>query len=527
MKARIIVQMNRFAAAAFLLALLMSSCVKDLSFEAVEPTIEQQAMASGTFALCSATVTYPGKITVEVEWSNSQDMSTPYRQTMENNGGSSYSTMLSGLSKYTTYYYRVTTSNRFLSRSSAVGQFTTLDDDTPLVTTFDVSSAGHNRAVGNGKVIFESGSEVTERGLCWSKDHNPTIEGGHVGSGTGLGEFAVTMTELEPNTHYYVRAYAVNSFGTGYGEEISFNTTTIPEGIIDSEFTVGLGKKVYFSQGNLRYQPSTGIWRFADKQYDLIHVYSDMTEGNGVNAYCNVSNEYTSSYGGWIDFFGWGTSGWNNGNVYYHPYDCETAGVPSQGYGPTNGSSYTFDLTGNYANADWGVYNSIANGGNQTGQWRTLTESEWNCILYSREAYTIDGVSNARFVKAKVNGVQGVIIFPDSYMHPSDVVMPVGINSSDETGWNNNIYSVADWSKIEAEGAVFLPAAGYRTWSTNSSILNGVFQVNSGCHYWTTTSYYWDPSYLAIAKSISDENMYNWAAGRAVGCSVRLVKDIN
>lgn len=513
--------------AILILALLIQSCEKDLSFEAVEPSFESNMITSGTFALCSATVKYPGKITVEVEWSRSQDMSSAQNQIMENSGGSSYSTLLSGLCEHTTYYYRVTTSNRFLSRSSAVGQFTTLDDDTPLVNTLEVSSVGHNRAVGGGKVIFESGSEITERGLCWSTNHNPTIDGNHLSNGIGLGEFAVAMTELEPNTQYYVRAYAVNNFGTGYGEEVSINTTAYPEGVVDGVFSVSSNKMVYFSQGNLRYQPSTGVWRFADKQYDLNHVYSDMTEGSGVSAYCNVSNEYTSSYSGWIDFFGWGTSGWNNGNVHYHPYDCGTVHAPSQGYGPTNGSSYEFDLTNDYANADWGVYNPIENGGNKVGLWRTLTWSEWDCLLYQREASTLDGVSNARFAKAKVNGIQGVILLPDSYSHPSGVAMLVGINSADETGWNNNSYSVVDWEKIENAGAVFLPAAGYRTWGTNSSILNGVFQVNSGCIYWTTTSYYINSSFLAIAIEIGEDDMYIWAAGRAVGCSVRLVKDAN
>lgn len=91
----------------------MWSCEKDLSFEAVEPSIEPKLTVSGTFALCSATVEYPGKVTVEVEWSRSQDMSSAQNQTMENIGGSLYSTLISGLCEQTTYYYRVTTSNRF------------------------------------------------------------------------------------------------------------------------------------------------------------------------------------------------------------------------------------------------------------------------------------------------------------------------------------------------------------------------------------------------------------------------------
>ena len=173
-------------------------------------------------------------------------------------------------------------------------------------------------------------------------------------------------------------------------------------------FSIGRNKKVIISQGNLQYQASTGTWRFAEHQYDYIGAAAGNT---------TAANRATQSE--WIDLFGWGTSGWNNGNTYYKPYDVEGGGENfGYGYGPKNGSSYYLSLTGTYANADWGIYNSISNGVNTAEMWRTLTTSEIDTLFKQRETNTSNMPSGdyngqARFIKAKLNGISGIILFPD------------------------------------------------------------------------------------------------------------------
>ena len=100
----------------------------------------------------------------------------------------------------------------------------------PTVTTTAVSNIDKTTATGGGNVTADGGATVTARGICWSTSHNPTVSGSHTTDGTGTGSFTSAMTGLTANTTYYVRAYATNSAGTTYGEEVSF--TTLPDGII-------------------------------------------------------------------------------------------------------------------------------------------------------------------------------------------------------------------------------------------------------------------------------------------------------
>jgi len=99
----------------------------------------------------------------------------------------------------------------------------------PTVTTTAISDIDKTTATGGGNVTADGGATVTARGICWSTSQNPTIAGSHTTNGTGTGSFTSAMTGLTANTTYYVRAYATNSAGTAYGEQVSF--TTLPDGI--------------------------------------------------------------------------------------------------------------------------------------------------------------------------------------------------------------------------------------------------------------------------------------------------------
>ena len=87
-----------------------------------------------------------------------------------------------------------------------------------------------------GEVVENGGSDVIARGVCWSTEHNPTVADAHSSDGTGLGTFTSNLTNLSPNTTYYVRAYATNSAGTSYGMEVSF--TTLSCSLIPTDATV-------------------------------------------------------------------------------------------------------------------------------------------------------------------------------------------------------------------------------------------------------------------------------------------------
>lgn len=255
---------------------------------------------------------------------------------------------------------------------------------------------------------------------------------------------------------------------------------------------------IRFSSGNLQYQPGTigdgsdDKWRFADHQYTVIG------DNNS-----NIGLGYTT---GWIDLFGWGTSGWNSGANSYRPYSKATQ---ANKYLP--GSDANNDLTGSYANADWGVYHSPNNPGFiyqgvlvTTREWRTLTEAEWNYLLTGRS-----NAANKRGL-ATVGSTKGLILLPESWS------LPAGI-SFDPTAsdFTTNTYSLNDWDALEMAGAVFLPMSGYRS----GTVVN---DLTVGGYYWSTTHKNSLQSYVMKFQSGS---ITTEGANRANGCAVRLVRN--
>ncbi len=267
-------------------------------------------------------------------------------------------------------------------------------------------------------------------------------------------------------------------------------------------FSVSATQKVLFSPGNLQWSATNGgstttshivvegtaegTWRFASKQWETIGIDND-----------NISYTYT----GWIDLFGWGTSGYQKGPWFN--------GTIKTSYGDGNK-----DISG--TNYDWGVYNAIYNPKTNTTDaprtWRTLTKDEWVYLLDSRTT-----TSAIRYAKANVNGVNGLIIVPDNWVKS---IYSLKNTNTEDTDYTPNTISETDWTKMENAGCVFLPAAGFRLRS--SLQLGGL----SG-KYWSSTYYDSENAYeLTFNTSGMDPAHNNALEGRGTGCSVRLVKDI-
>ncbi|MCX6270025.1 MAG: hypothetical protein NTU44_02195 [Bacteroidetes bacterium] len=97
----------------------------------------------------------------------------------------------------------------------------------PTVTTTAVNSITQTEAKSGGSITADGGATVTARGICWNTSSSPTISNNKTSNGSGTGDFTGSLTGLTPNTKYYVRAYATNSAGTGYGNEQSFTTSPL------------------------------------------------------------------------------------------------------------------------------------------------------------------------------------------------------------------------------------------------------------------------------------------------------------
>lgn len=126
------------------------------------------------------------------------------------------------------------------------------DRKAPVLSTSEVTIISQTTAYSGGTIIDDGGATITAHGVCWSKSQNPTIIHSKTEAGKGAGSFTSRISGLEPNTIYYVRAYATNSEGTGYGSAMSF--TTLKE-VSDADgnvySTVVIGNQEWFAE-NLR-----------------------------------------------------------------------------------------------------------------------------------------------------------------------------------------------------------------------------------------------------------------------------------
>jgi hypothetical protein len=369
----------------------------------------------------------------------------------------------------------------------------------PKVSTLEPTNISTNTVTVGGVVSVIGGSEITECGVCWSTEQNPNIEGNHIiAEGVTSGEFTMELTDLVPNTTYYVRAYAVIDNNLEYGEELSFTTGNgnTPVGAIDGKFTINdNGDQVYFSQGNLQYigSASTPYWKFADNQWDYLGT---TTSQNSTSQ--NVDR----------DLFGWGTSGYNHGAVCYQPWSTSQTGSDYYAYG-SNGLNL-YDSTGM---ADWG-YNPISNGGNTENQWRTLTFWEWHYVFNLRST-----VSGIRYAKARVNGVNGVILLPDYW---SASTYSLSNTNSPYAIFRSNVISSTQWATLENAGAVFLPAAGTRGGTT-------VSVVGSYGMYWSASKSGYIVDFtrsILYPQNGSNGGISGSISNKCSGISVRLVRNV-
>ena len=131
-----------------------------------------------------------------------------------------YHIELTELEKNVFYYVRAYATN---SLGTSYGEELIFETcEKPTVTTSEVTDISNTSATCGGNVTDDGGSDVTERGICYATHANPTISDAKVASGSGLGSFSCNLNGLISGQIYYVRAYAINRAGIGYGKEMSF-----------------------------------------------------------------------------------------------------------------------------------------------------------------------------------------------------------------------------------------------------------------------------------------------------------------
>jgi uncharacterized protein (TIGR02145 family) len=193
------------------------------------PTVTTNAVSNvtETSATCGGTVTADGGANVIVRgvcYSTSPAPTTADNHTTDGSGTGSFTSNITGLNPTTTYYVRAYATNDAGTTYGSQVSFTTTEA-TPMVTTNAVSDITLDNTTINvtcgGNVTDMGATDVTARGVCWSTSENPTISNSHTTDGSGLGSFTSNITGLTSGETYYVRAYATNSSGTAYGNQVS------------------------------------------------------------------------------------------------------------------------------------------------------------------------------------------------------------------------------------------------------------------------------------------------------------------
>ena len=209
-----------------------------------------------TSAACGGAVTYAGGAAVTAKglcYSTSENPTTADNTIDGGTGVGAFSGELTGLISNTTYYIRAYATNSVGTNYGEQKTFTTLPYLVPTIEAVEPTDVSYYSFTCGGNVTDAGTYAVTARGLCWATTPNPTISNPYIALGSGTGTFSHTFTDLTANTTYYVRAYAINSVGIAYSEQMEVTTlaNTAPVVVTQSASVVGVCQGNVTSDGGL------------------------------------------------------------------------------------------------------------------------------------------------------------------------------------------------------------------------------------------------------------------------------------
>jgi len=267
---------------------------------------------TNTQATSGGTITTQGSSAVSARgvcWSTSPSPTIANSKTADGTGTGSFTSALTGLTANTTYYVRAYATN---SSGTAYGNqlvfLTTANTQLPTVTTTNATNITNTQATSGGNVTDQGSSAVTVKGVCWSTTQNPTTANNKTVNGSGTGSYNTDIYPLTANTTYYVRAYATNSSGTAYGNQITITTTggtttnpylnpnltygTVTDIDGNTYATIQIGTQTWMAENlkTTRYNDGTAIPNVTDRG-----IWGGLTTG----AWCNYDNNASnnSTYG--------------------------------------------------------------------------------------------------------------------------------------------------------------------------------------------------------------------------------------
>jgi uncharacterized protein (TIGR02145 family) len=313
--------------------------------QVVVPTVTTTAAS----AITSTTATSGGNVTADgggsvtargVCWATTANPTTANSKTTDATGTGTFTSSLTGLTAGTTYHIRAYATN---SAGTAYGSDLTFTTTAvvPTLTTTAISGITQTTASSGGNISSNGGAAITAKGVCWGTTSGPVATGSHTTDGSGDAAFTSSITGLTPGTRYYVRAYATNSIGTAYGNELSFTSGAVVVPTLTTTAASSITTTTAVSGGNIT---SAGGGTVTAKGVCW-----------GLAANPSLTDSHTEDGTGTGSFTS-NITGLTDGTTYYvRAYATNSAGT-------AYGSQITFktnNLTGTVSDVDGNTYNTI------------------------------------------------------------------------------------------------------------------------------------------------------------------------
>ncbi len=452
---------------------IFAACTKEIADVRLEPTLA----TANTLNITSEAATIVGFVIAEGDGFTERGVcyNTSENPTVDNNvkaytddtSEATFYVTLSGLDYATTYYARAYATGEAGTVYGEQVTFTT-SPVVPFLTTSAITDITGNSAIGGGEVTGNGGAEVTVYGIVYGTEANPTTANNKTEDGDGVAAFESTLADLSGNTKYYVRAYATNSAGTGYGPEVSF-TTLVDLAKVTTTAVTEITKTTAVSGGEVTDNGGAEVtarglvWGMNPEPTIADNIIDG---GAGTGAFVSNLEEldkYTTYY---VRAFATNSAGTAYGDniefttlpdilTWYIPGDYVEASYPGSGlsnWSPEN-SPYVMSTIDNGNSLEGYVYMA-----NDNNQWKFATQPNWDGPNYGD-----DGSGNLDASADNINSAKGFYkLNADAATLTYTAVAQVWgvIGSASPMGWDDETQLTYSPEHVMWTGGIHLTADG-------------------------------------------------------------------